>query len=214
MSFRIVPSIIAHNQAELDKRVAKIKSFSKSIQLDVMDGEFVKQTSFEFDFKLPKGMKCEVHLMLVKPEGWYLKHKRSIKSVIVHYESNVRLHDFIEMVKRDKKKIGIAINPGTPAEAILQYLKLIDKVLIMTVEPGAYGSKFLSSVLPKITHIRGLKALNHKLDIAVDGGMTPENIERCRMAGANEFIVGSYLQNSKDVKASWKALQNEMKDRL
>tara|TARA_Y100000310_G_C20174202_1_gene575088 strand:- start:37 stop:606 length:570 start_codon:yes stop_codon:yes gene_type:complete len=182
----ILPSIIANSQKEFDKRFEKVKSFSK-FHLDVMDGKFVKNKSLMFNFKLPKNKKFEAHLMVKNPKTWIKKHGRKVDNIIVHYESmkGVSL----------SKKISLAINPKTSVNEIRPFLSKINKVLVMTVTPGKYGSKFLSSTLKKI------KELKSKT-IEVDGGINPTTIKKAKKAGATQFVVGSYLQKSKDMKKS------------
>ncbi len=207
MKYQIIPSIIARSQKELEERIDKVKRYANLIQLDVMDGELVPHTSFEFNFKLPKN-NYEAHLMLESPKGWLMKHKSSINSVIIHYESEAHIHEFIKLAKKHKKKVGIALNPDTDAEAIKQYLKYIDKILVMTVYPGKYGSRFQSSELNKINFLRGLAP---RLDIEVDGGIDNRTIKLCKQAGANQFVVGSYLQNARNVKSAMKELKAAIK---
>ncbi len=208
MKYIIIPSIIAQSQTELERRIRKITPLKPElVQLDVMDGEFVKHTSLEFDFKIPKSFKLEGHLMLLDPHGWFMKYHAKISSVIVHYESNAHVHDMIKLAKKYRKKVGLAVNPETNVENIAQYLGFIDKVLVMSVHPGKYGASFLPQVLSKIKHLRNLAP---KLDIEVDGGITPETLRLCKEAGANQFIVGSFLQNAKDVKRAWKELKKAL----
>lgn len=206
MKYSIMPSIIAHSQQELRDRIKKISTLSKSIHLDIMDGEFVPRTSMEFDFILPKSY-YEAHLMVSDPHAWMLAHNKKMNSILVHYESLSHIHDIIKTSSFMKKKIGIALNPETPIEDITQYIKIIDKLLIMTVHPGKYGSEFLPEMLHKITEARKLAP---KLDIEVDGGMNPENIMKCKKAGANQFIVGSYLQNASNIKKAWDELNKAL----
>ena len=205
MKSQLIPSIIARSQAELETRLKRISTLKpEQAHLDIMDGLFVKRTSLEFDLSLPKSMKYEAHLMMRDPLGWFVKNHRIISSVIIHYESKAHIHDFIKLAKKYKKSIGIAINPETPSEDIAQYLGLIKNVLVMTVHPGKYGSPFLPSVLNKIKYLR---ELNKKINIEVDGGITPETMRLCKRAGANQFVVGSFLQNAKNVKHAWHALE-------
>ena len=208
IKYQIIPSIIAHSQQELEERISKLKKHSKCIHLDIMDGQFVKHTSIEFDFKIPKTIKTEAHLMLASPAPWLIHNNKKISCVIAHYNSETHMHDFIKLAKKYKLKVGVAINPEVPAEAITQYLKLIDKVHIMTVHPGNYGSPFLPETLNKIKYLRGL---NPKMNIEVDGGIMPNTLNLCKQAGANQFVVGSYLQKSKNIKSAWKELNNLIK---
>lgn len=209
MKYTLIPSIIAQSQVELDKRLTKIQSCKPSlIQLDIMDGSLVPHTSLEFDFFFPKRVKAEAHLMIRNPHAWMLKHNASFSSLLVHYESKAHLHDMIKSAHVLKKKIGIALNPETDSEAITQYLTHIDKVLIMTVHPGKYGAPFLPSMLKKIKNMREHAP---RLDIEVDGGLTPATLAQCKLAGANQFVVGSFLQGARDIKKAWATLQKVIK---
>lgn len=208
MKYSILPSIISLTNEDAQKKVKKLLPITKVFQLDVMDGEFVKNKSFiEVDLKkLPKAS-YEAHLMLTNPKPWLEKNMHYLDSVILHYESDVHLHEMIKELKFKDKKVGIAINPDTDVESITQYVKLVDKILIMTVNPGKYGAKFMPEMTNKIKYFRKISS---KLDIEVDGGMNIENIRLCKKAGANQFVVGSYLQNSKNLKTAWNKIQKEI----
>ncbi|MAF50658.1 MAG: hypothetical protein CMH64_01070 [Nanoarchaeota archaeon] len=190
----IIPSIIAKNQKEFNKRFEKVKSFS-TFHLDIMDGKFVKNKSLNFNFKLPKNKKFEAHLMVKNPKTWIKKHGKKVNSIIVHYESN-------NIEKLLNKKTSLAINPKTSIEEITPLLKKTNKILVMTVTPGKYGSKFLSSTLKKIKELKKLKKT-----IEVDGSINPSTIKRVKNSGATKFVIGSYLQESKDVKIAIKKLK-------
>lgn len=208
MKLKIIPSIIAHSQDELERRIAKVRPVSSFVQLDVMDNDFVKHSSLEFNIVLSRGVHAEAHLMMRQPMNWLKHNIKVIDSFIVHYESLADLNDCIDLAKSYKKKIGIALNPETDVEAIAQHLKHIDKVLIMTVHPGAYGAAFLPEVVRKISHIRQLAPA---CTIQVDGGITPLTMHLCKDAGAHEFVVGSYLQHASDIKHAWKQLEKHLR---
>jgi len=198
MKKEVIPSLIAKNQKELNERFSKIKSQFRIFQLDVMDGKFVKNKSLMFNFKLPKGkFKYEAHLMVKNPKVWIIKNWKKADTIIFHIESTNDSKYLIKLIKSKKRKVGIAINPKTNVKKIIPFLNSIDMVLIMTVIPGKYGSKFLPNVLKKVKEIRKLKP---KLNIEVDGGINNKTIARAKKAGANRFILGSYLQKSKNVK--------------
>ena len=211
MKTAIIPSLIATNQKELDKRFDKVKSHSKVFQLDIMDGKFVKNKSLMFNFKLPKGKKYEAHLMVENPKSWISKNWKKTDLIIFHIESlksNSEVREIIKLIKSKRKKVGIAINPMTRVKKIIPYINSINMILVMTVIPGRYGSEFLPNTLKKVKEIRKLKP---KLNIGVDGGISEKTIYQARIAGATSFIVGSYLQNSKDVKISFKFLKDKLK---
>ena len=198
MKKEVIPSLIAKNQKELNERFSKIKSQFRIFQLDVMDGKFVKNKSLMFNFKLPKGkFKYEAHLMVKNPKVWIIKNWKKADTIIFHIESTNDSKYLIKLIKSKKRKVGIAINPKTNVKKIIPFLNSIDMILIMTVTPGKYGSKFLPNVLKKVKEIRKLKP---KLNIEVDGGINNKTIARAKKAGANRFILGSYLQKSKNVK--------------
>lgn len=195
---KIIPSLIAKNKKELDIRFEKVKNISNLFQIDVMDGKFVKNSSFQFNFKLPKNKKYEAHLMVKNPTNWIKKNSKKVGTIIIHYESEDKTLNTINLIKKKHKKVGLAINPKTKIKDILEYLAMIDLVLIMTVTPGKYGSKFLPITLKKVKELRRLKA---KLNIEVDGGINPKTLVKAKKAGANFFVMGSYLQNNNVKKA-------------
>lgn len=193
---KIIPSLIASSQKELNERFSKVKSF-KYFQIDVMDGKFVKNNSFQFNFKLPKNKKYEAHLMVKNPLDWIKKNSKKVETIIIHYESKDKTLNTINLIKKKHKKVGLAINPKTKIKEILEYLPMIDLVLIMTAAPGKYGSKFLPITLKKVKELRKLKS---KLNIEVDGGINNKTIKQAKKAGANSFVIGSYLQENKKLR--------------
>ena len=194
MKLQIIPSIIAKNQKELDEILSKIKKYIYLVHLDVMDGKFVKNKSLVFDFKLPIGIKYEVHLMAENPFYWLKKNIKKVDLVILHIESE-NLESSISLIKKHKKKFGIALSPRT----LIGKLSGFDgynQLLIMSVNPGKYGSSFIPLSLKKI---REARKKYPKIDIEVDGSINPNTIKKVKNAGANKFVIGSYLQKSEDV---------------
>jgi len=206
MEKKIIPAIIAKTQEELEDKIIKVKDYVDLIQLDVMDGKFVSNNSIDFDFKLP-GTNCgfEAHLMIQKPERWIEKHYSKVDTILAHFESCDNPEEVIDLVRSKERKIGFVLNPETPIEVIEQYLDDIDQVLIMTVNPGFYGSSFLPEMLDKISSLRKLKPY---LDIEVDGGITDKTIGLVDKAGANMFVSGSYIIKSSDVEKSIETLRD------
>ncbi len=198
MENKIIPAIIAKSQEELEKRINKVKNYLPILQLDIMDGKFVPTHSLDFDFKLPK-TKCiyEAHLMVNNLEEWINKNWKIADIILVHIESCKEPGEMIRLVRAKGKKIGFVLNPETPIEKIEHYLNKIDEVLIMTVNPGFYGSSFLPKTLDKVKELRKLKP---NLNIEVDGSINHDTIKQAYDAGANLFVCGSYLQKSQDVK--------------
>ncbi len=198
MKQQIIPSVIAKNQNELDKIIKNLGKEFKHFQIDIMDEKFVKNKSNWFDLKLDKKYTYEAHLMINNPEWYIKKNYKKFEIIIVNYEKIKKPLELIKFLKNKKKKIGFALNPETSIMYIEPYLKLLNRVLILTVHPGQYGADFLPETLEKINMLR----LKFKKDIEVDGHINPETLKLCKNAGANLFAVGSYIQNSKDIKKS------------
>ena len=115
-----------------------------------------------------------------------------MKKIIFHVEAKEDNGRIISAIKAMKKQVGIALNPPTPVSQILEWLPAVDTVLVMTVEPGRNGAPFIPGSLKKI---KALRSRDKKVNIEVDGGIDPKTARKCRSAGANLFVVGSYLRN-------------------
>jgi ribulose-phosphate 3-epimerase len=204
----IIPAIIAKSQDELDSKINIVKKYVKCIQLDVMDNIFVPNTSLFFDFSLPKSnCEFEAHLMVEDPEDWIKKNGRKVDTILVHFESKFELKTIIDLVKEQNKKFGFVLNPETPVEELSKIIDELDQVLIMTVNPGFYGSPFLPEMLDKITKLREMKPT---LDIEVDGGITDATISSVDQAGANMFVSGSYIIKAENVSMAIENLKNKI----
>ena len=205
---KIIPAIIAKTQDELDVLLSKVINIVEIAQLDIMDEKFVPNTSLFFDFKLPEtSCTFEAHLMIEKPEVWIENNWQKVDTILVHYESCNNPKSIISDVKSKGKIIGFVLNPETSIEKLSSFIDDIDQVLIMTVNPGFYGSPFLPEMLDKIRELRNLKP---DLNIEVDGGITDKTIDLVDKAGANMFVSGSYIMKSKNVEDSI----NKLKKRL
>lgn len=167
------------------------------IHVDVMDGEFVSNKTFNYDEikDILKNTKksLDIHLMVSNPIDYILKYKNlKPEFITIHSEINKNIYDLIDLIKSYNIKVGISIKPKTSIEQIEKYLKYIDNVLIMSVEPGLGGQKFMDSVLYKIDildKIRKEKKLNYK--ISIDGGINNETIKKVNKV---DFVIsGSYI---------------------
>jgi len=203
-TYKIVPTVIAKNQKEFDERFKRIKGFTNILQIDIMDGKFVKNKSDWFNIKLPSGKIYEAHLMINNPEEWVKKNYSKYDIIIANLERIKDPDSFIKFVKSKKKKVGFALNPETSLLKLLPYHNDIDRVLILTVHPGMYGAKFLPEVVTKIEMLR----VFFDKDIEIDGSMNPKNIKLCKEAGANIFSVGSFIQDSKNIPQAIKKLKD------
>ena len=192
---KVIPTIIANNQLELNSIIKAYKKHFKHFQIDVMDGNFVYNKSNWFNFKLPKDNTYEAHLMVYEPENWISKNYKKFDILIPNFERVKNPKKLIKFVKSKGKKIGFALNPETSIMYIEPYLKDLYCVLILTVKPGKYGANFLPDTLEKINMLR----MDYCGNIEVDGHQDKETIKLCKKAGANIFAVGSFLKNSKDL---------------
>lgn len=179
------------------------------LHLDVMDGHFVPNISFGppviASLRKVSGMFFDVHLMISKPLDYVEAFAEAGASMITfHIESESEAGRTIEKIKGLGVKCGLVLKPGTPAEAVAPYLNGLDMALVMTVEPGFGGQKFMADMLPKIEKLR---ALAPSLDIEVDGGIDPYTAALAAKAGANVLVAGSSLFLAKDRAGSVMALR-------
>ena len=207
MKKQILPSLIAKNQKEFDERFEKVKNLSKTFHLDVMDGRFVKNKSLNFDLTPPR-KKYQVHLMVNNPEKYAKIIYSKADAIIFHLKATKNPEKLLEFIKSKKRKSGIAINPNTSVKSLTPYLKKVNMVLVMTVNPGKYGAKFLPKTLKKVRQLRKLKP---RLKIILDGGINDKTIRRASASGANDFVVGSYLQKSENPRQAISELRKAIK---
>jgi len=202
----IIPSIITDSQAELEKKIATIGKNAKTVQLDIMDGQFVRNKSLWFDFTLPKStLRYEVQLLVKNPGRWITRYGAKVDRILFHLETTKSPHELIRLIKQKNKQVGVAITPETPVKDLVGVIDFVDQVTIMTVHPGRYGAKFLPKMLDKVRFLRGI---SKKVDIEVDGGINDKTILLARNAGANKFITGSYLQKQASIKEGIRKLRN------
>ncbi|PIR97552.1 MAG: hypothetical protein COT91_00800 [Candidatus Doudnabacteria bacterium CG10_big_fil_rev_8_21_14_0_10_41_10] len=198
MKTEIIPSILVKNENEFDKRYRVVSQHAKTAQLDVLDNSFLPYSSFhdvEYIATLKPKINIEVHFMINNVAGELPKWNYSwVSKIIFHIEATPNAEILIETIKSMGKKVGIAINPETSVLQIQPYIKKVNTVLVMTVHPGRNGAPFVPETLEKVKEIRNE---NPKVNIEVDGGMNLENVKSAKDAGANLFVVGSYLSGEK-----------------
>ena len=192
------PSILAADFSRLGEQIAEAEhAGAQYLHIDVMDGVFVPDISFGMPVILSI-RKCsdiffDVHLMIDRPER-YIKEFADCGANLInfHIEATQDVVGTIQKIRFLGRKVGITISPETPAEAVEPYLKLVDMVLVMTVEPGFGGQKLMPECLDKVRQVRAMVAgLGLKTDIEVDGGIRAENVELALEAGANVIVSGS-----------------------
>lgn len=197
---KIAPSILSAKKEKLQEEVNEIESAADLIHVDVMDGKFVPPTTFKpEDIKTIKSkLTKDVHLMVEHPiKDRFIEDyaDAGAKNITIHEECKDDIKEAFELIKSKGIKVGISINPQTPLEKIKQYLDDVDMVLIMSVNPGYSGQKFMLDVLPKVEELRKLKP---ELDIEIDGGINYDTIKKAADAGANVFVAGSFIFSQED----------------
>ncbi len=200
MDKKISPSILSADFGKLNEEIRSVEPFSDMIHIDVMDGHFVPNISFGAPVMkwISTDLPLDVHLMIEHPER-FLKDfvDAGAFNITVHQEACVHLNRVIQQIKEFGVKASVAINPATPVSFIKEVLGDVDMVLVMSVNPGFGGQKFISSVVSKI---RELRDLGFEGDIEVDGGINGETVKVCEEAGANVFVAGSFIFKAKDRK--------------
>lgn len=201
----IAPSILAADFARLGEEVEAVAQAGADwIHLDVMDGHFVPNISFgPAVVKALRGrtsLPFDVHLMIA-PVDPYLEAfaKAGADQILIHIEAGPHTHRSLQLIRQLGAKPGIVLCPATPAEAIAEVMDLVDVILVMTVNPGFGGQKFLTSQLPKITRIRDMIAQSGRdIRLAVDGGIDAQTAPLATQAGADVLIAGSAVYGKAD----------------
>ena len=215
MKIKLAPSILAADFSQLGNEVKAVEqSGADRIHIDVMDGHFVPNISMGEpvirSLRAVTKLPLEVHLMITNPDAIMDEFAAAgADTFIVHYEGNNNLHRTIQKAKHLKKKVGVAINPGTPTCSLDAILSEIDLVLVMTVNPGYGNQHFLSFTLNKIKKVSQMiadKKLN--CEIEVDGGIIPETAAQAAQAGATIFVAGtSVFKSPLGIPAAMEALR-------
>lgn len=194
----IAPSLLAADFSILKEEITNIENAgAEYLHLDVMDGNFVPNISFGSvvikSLRAHSNLIFDVHLMIENPDKYVADFVDAGADIIcVHVESTKHLNRTIQLIKSYKKKVGVALNPSTSLDTIKYDLDNIDMVLIMTVNPGFGGQKFIPQMLQKIKELRKIAP---NIDIQVDGGINDEISKLVIEAGANVLVAGSYVFN-------------------
>ncbi|MCB0527058.1 MAG: ribulose-phosphate 3-epimerase [Lewinellaceae bacterium] len=210
----VAPSVLAADFRRLAEEIEMVNTSEADwFHLDVMDGRFVPNITFgmfviEAIAKLAK-KPLDVHLMIVEPEKYIEAFRKAGADVItVHYETCPHLHRTVHQIKECGAKAGVALNPHTPVHLLEDIIEDLDLVLIMSVNPGFGGQKFIYNTLPKVKKLREMiDTRNADALIEIDGGVGLQNAESLLQAGANVLVAGSSVFGADDPHATIQALK-------
>lgn len=206
---KIAPSILSADYASLGSAVDALKDWGADyVHLDVMDGAFVPNITF--GAPMTKALRShtdlvfDAHLMVEEPSKWVQDFKSAGADILtIHIEADRHAHRTLQLIRSLGMKAGIALNPQTPPEAISYLIEAVDLILVMTVNPGFGGQKFIPEAAKKIAVIRKMleeKGLMDRVEIEVDGGVNAETAKTCREYGANVLVAGNAVYSAPDPK--------------
>ena len=203
---KIAPSILSADFAELGRDIRRIAT-ADYVHFDVMDGRFVPNISIGLpvlkSIRPVTELPIDVHLMIEEPSLYAQRFcDAGADLVTMHVEADTeeKLHKAIAAIHAKGKKAGVVLKPASPAEAALPYLEEVDILLVMTVEPGFGGQKFMADMMPKVTTLRKwIDARNPACELEVDGGVDPETAKVCVAAGANVLVAGSSVYKAENI---------------
>ncbi len=219
MAIYLSPSMLSIDFTKVGEQLAIVEQAGVPyIHLDVMDGVFVPNISFGIPvikgIRKASNMVFDAHLMIVDPER-YVEQFRDAGADIInfHVEATKDPAGCIAKIKESGAKVGITIKPKTPVETIKPFLKDVDMVLVMTVEPGFGGQKFMADQVPKIAQLAAWKKeMGLSYDIEVDGGITLDNVREVLDASANVIVAGSAVFGKEDIAGAAKGFMEIFKE--
>ena len=219
MTIKVAPSILSADYINLQKDIELIESAgAEFVHIDVMDGMFVPSISYGPAWvkalRPVTDMVLDVHLMVEQPERYVDVFAEAGSDIIgVHYEATPHIHRALQQIKNHGIKAEVVINPGTSVAAIEPVLHMVDQVLVMTVNPGFGGQKFLPETLEKIARLAEIKReKGYDYDIEIDGGANDETTKLAYEAGATVAVAGSYVFDKVDPAAKIARLKEVTSD--
>lgn len=211
----VSPSLLSADFANLQRDIEMINcSEADYLHLDVMDGVFVPNISFGFPVMEAVAKHCrkplDVHLMIVEPDKW-ISQVRDLGAEImnVHIEACTHLHSVVSRIHAAGMKAGVTLNPATPVSFLEDIINDVDLILLMSVNPGFGGQKFIPNTIKKVAELRNMiNRRGSRAVIEVDGGVNLSTGEQLSRAGADILVAGSFVFGDKDPAAIIKALKN------
>ena len=219
MNYYLSPSMLSIDFGKVAEQLALVEEAGTPyIHLDVMDGRFVPNISFGIpvikSIRKDSKMVFDVHLMIVEPEKYIEEFRKAGADIInFHVEATKYPAEVIQQIRATGAKVGITVNPRTHVDAVYPYLHEVDMVLVMTVEPGFGGQKFMEEQVAKIRQLADWRE-EHGLhyDIEVDGGVTLDNVRTVLDAGANVVVAGSAVFGKEDIAGAAKGFMDIFKE--
>lgn len=213
---RIAPSILSADFARMGEEAERMeKCGADEIHFDVMDGNFVPPITFGAamarDLKKHTSLPLDVHLMVADPSGQAEQFAAAgVHFITIHYEATRHVHRVLSFIRDAGIRPGISLNPGTPAEVLEDVLYGVDRVLVMTVNPGYGGQAFIPEMLPKIARLAAMRAAGgYRFDIEVDGGINAQTARQVIGAGADVLVAGSAVFGAADPARAIRELRGE-----
>lgn len=212
INMKVSPSILSVKDQDFKHAISLLEQLDVPyLHLDVMDGIFVPNITYDAKkvkaIKEMTSLKLDTHLMVKNPEDVIDSYTEAGSDIItVHIEATSKLDEIITKLKKANIKCGISLKPNTPVDLILPYIDKIDLVLVMSVEPGFGGQKFIESTIDKVKALSDIRKSTHSFIIEVDGGINVDNAVKLKEVGADLIVVGTYLMNSNDIVATYRKL--------